>query len=96
MKIVATVTHPETKDLTVDIIEMIDNGTTYFYYDENGDWYKKDEKKAEWYDKKFWGFPLEACKAHAMETLNEKYNGTYYTETEGERSERITFSAMQS
>lgn len=88
MCVVATVTHPKTKELSVDITAFELDGVANYYFDEDGDWYSEGE---EWMDNED---PLEACKKDAMDTLNEKYNGTYYSETEGERSERLVFSAM--
>ena len=88
MCVVATVTHPKAKELSVEIVGFEIDGQANYYFDENGDWYCEGGTWMNNVD------PLEACKNDAMETLNEKYNGTYYSETEGERSERLVFSAM--
>jgi len=90
MPLVATVTHPKAIELSVEIFGFENDGQANYYFEEEGDWYTEGEN---WMCDED---PLEACKKDAMDTLNQKYNGTYYSESVGEMSERLTFSAMQS
>ena len=79
-KKIDTVIHPETNKLNIDIY----SDDVCFYFEENGDWY----------DETWCAEPLLECRADAMETLKQKFNGTYYQTTYGEYSERMTFSTL--
>lgn len=79
-KQIETVTHPKTDELSVDIF----SDGVHFYFEENGDWY----------DETWCAEPQLECIAAAMDTLNQKYNGTYYETTYGEYSEQQVFAAI--
>jgi len=79
-KLVDTIFHPDTNELSVGIWED-DNS---FYFEENGDWYNKS-----WCEN-----PLEDCKNDAMKMLKDKFNNPFSLD-KGELGERMTFGAMQ-
>ena len=84
MSVVAIAKHPKTEELSFDIVKVVEKGTTYYYFDEDGDWYCYINSVD----------PLTECMEDAMKVLNQMYNGTYYDNSIDQES--LTFNAMQS
>ena len=71
MEFICKISHPKTKELSVNIYKTILENTICFYYEEHGDFYNETWCKN----------PLLDCINDANSHLNQIYNGTYRDNT---------------
>jgi hypothetical protein len=82
LEIIGTIWHPKCEELSHDIIKIVENGKTHYYFDEDGDWYNDS-----WCDN-----PEEDCMKDAEENLQYHYSGAYAKD----RAEHARISRQES